>query len=497
MLDIALLVDRLVLAGIFATAGAAKLIDRPATRTAFEGFGIPGRLAGPLAVAIPVAELGVALALLPTTTAWWAGIAALLLLGVFSAGIVINLRAGRAPDCNCFGQVHAEPVSTLTLVRNLLFALAAVALVWFGRDTAGASAVAWVGQMDAPDTALATVNLLLLAGLLALARRVHTLTAGQKSLRETVTILEHLFDEQEAAQRRHGSAPVPGPAAVTAPAPTLPVGSLTPDFSLELPGRGRVGPVDLLLQGKPIVLVFVSRSCGPCRDLLPKVEQWVSASAAHASVLTVVAGSVHEHMDLVAEFPGVQFAMSGQQPVADMFGAKWTPAAVVLDAHGHVREAAVFGGDAILEALGRVAAHAGADAPAAQPMPAFTALLPSGEPLASEAFRAATGVALLYWRQGCPFCAELSADLQQWAAHRPTLSPELVLLVRDEADAPERFGAALVVDAEGTLTAQLDLHGTPSAVFLDAAGRVAPFRMAGPPEIRALLGIPQPAPVAV
>ena len=131
--------------------------------------------------------------------------------------------------------------------------------------------------------------------------------------------------------------PAPAPPSVTAPSPALALGSLTPEFSLETPGRGTVGPVDLVLRGKPIVLVFVSRGCGPCRDLLPKIDHWASQWASRATLLVVVAGPVQANMDLVAEFPGIPFAMSGHEPVADLFGAKWTPASVVLDAQGHVQ----------------------------------------------------------------------------------------------------------------------------------------------------------------
>ena len=490
MLDTVLLVDRLVLAGLFAVAGIAKLLDRHATRSAFEAFGIPVLLARPLAVAIPAAELVISAALLPQTTAWWAALAALLLLTAFSAGVAANLLAGRAPDCNCFGQVRPQPVSRRTLVRNLAFLLSAAAVVWLGVDHAGPSAIAWLFQMNASETALAVLSALLLAGVLLLAYRVRSLTAEQKALRDTVTILEHLFDQQEAAGRRGDIAPV----STTAPVPTLEVGSLAPDFALELPDRGMVGPLDLVLEGKAIVLVFVSRHCGPCRDLLPKMEQWAQTSSLPLTLLVVVAGSVHENTDLTAEFPGLRFAMSGNQPVADRLGAKWTPAAVALDAHSHVREAAVFGGEAVLQMLDKMAETFPNGAPRGEPVPPFTAVLASGQRVESDAFRTAAGTALLYWRESCPFCAALSADLRHWAAHRPPLSPELVLLVRDEADAPERFGAAMVVDKEGALMAQLDLAGTPSAVFVDARGVVAPFRMGGPPQIRSLLGIPPHAP---
>ena len=57
MIAVLALVARVLLAAVFAVAGAAKLRDRPGTRQAVVDFGAPERLAGPLAVLLPLAEL--------------------------------------------------------------------------------------------------------------------------------------------------------------------------------------------------------------------------------------------------------------------------------------------------------------------------------------------------------------------------------------------------------------------------------------------------------
>src|SRR6187551_335363 len=62
-MDGILLIARLLLAGVFAVAGAAKLTDLAGTRRALAGFGIPDRLGGSLALALPLAELAIAVAL--------------------------------------------------------------------------------------------------------------------------------------------------------------------------------------------------------------------------------------------------------------------------------------------------------------------------------------------------------------------------------------------------------------------------------------------------
>jgi uncharacterized membrane protein YphA (DoxX/SURF4 family) len=65
---------RLLLAAVFATAAVAKTAG---PRTAnLRAFGIPHWLLRPAAVGLPAAELAVAVALLPSTTARYAALAA-------------------------------------------------------------------------------------------------------------------------------------------------------------------------------------------------------------------------------------------------------------------------------------------------------------------------------------------------------------------------------------------------------------------------------------
>ena len=146
-MDIALLVARLLLAGIFLVAGVAKLADRAGSRHGLVDFGIPGALAAPFAILLPLAELAVAAALIPTSTAWWGAIGALALLLLFVLGIGVNLARGRKPDCHCFGQLHSAPAGWKTLLRNGVLAAVAGFVVWEGRDGGGVgpSAVGWVG----------------------------------------------------------------------------------------------------------------------------------------------------------------------------------------------------------------------------------------------------------------------------------------------------------------------------------------------------------------
>ena len=104
-MSVVALLARLILAGVFAVSGVAKLADRAGSRQAVRDFGVPGWLASPLAFVLPIIELIIAVALLPASWAGWAGAAAAVLLGIFSIAIAVNLIRGRNPDCHCFGQL--------------------------------------------------------------------------------------------------------------------------------------------------------------------------------------------------------------------------------------------------------------------------------------------------------------------------------------------------------------------------------------------------------
>jgi uncharacterized membrane protein YphA (DoxX/SURF4 family) len=90
----AVLIARLVLIGVFGVAGVAKLLDRPGSRQALLDFGWPPRLASPVAVLLPLVELGVAALLVPSATARWGAGAAALLAAAFALTIAHRVEDG-------------------------------------------------------------------------------------------------------------------------------------------------------------------------------------------------------------------------------------------------------------------------------------------------------------------------------------------------------------------------------------------------------------------
>jgi hypothetical protein len=113
----------LVLAAVFAVAGAAKALRPGPTAQTFTALRLPAPEL--LSAAVPAAEL--VLALLLVLRSPFGGLVALALLALFSAVLARQLRQGATLACGCFGSAGREPISVAHLVRNMLLAVLALA----------------------------------------------------------------------------------------------------------------------------------------------------------------------------------------------------------------------------------------------------------------------------------------------------------------------------------------------------------------------------------
>ena len=190
---------RLLLAAIFLIAGVAKLANRRESIQVLRDFGVPRRLQ-PLGVLLPPLEIVVAVGLLFARTAWYAAWGTLALLGLFIAGIGVNLARGRQPACNCFGQLHSRPISWRTLVRNGVLAAGAIYLIASGPPPPAADLWVFLGNLDSRGRRVATV----VAAVLGFAI-LHALRQDEPESAPTVS------DEPVVAAARRPRQPAPSP----------------------------------------------------------------------------------------------------------------------------------------------------------------------------------------------------------------------------------------------------------------------------------------------
>jgi peroxiredoxin/uncharacterized membrane protein YphA (DoxX/SURF4 family) len=319
MLPLLTMISKVSLALMFVTAGISKLLDLPGSRRALTEFGVPASLAAPLAVALPVGELGIALALVPAATAKWGAALALALLVCFVAGIAINLSLGRRPDCHCFGQLHSAPAGWGTLIRNAFFASAAGLVIW---------------QEDRVDSLETVQSLSLLFGFAVL-----VVIAGQSwfivhLLRQHGRILLRL-DALEAAHGRTG--PIrrdQGPERLTG---GLSLGSLAPPFSLRNHGGEPVTLRSLRASGKPVMVIFVDANCGACTALMPQVRTWQTEHAAALTIVVVDRANPNQPVAKATVEHGITNLLFQEgREVAEAYGVAATPSAVIVSPDGTI-----------------------------------------------------------------------------------------------------------------------------------------------------------------
>jgi thiol-disulfide isomerase/thioredoxin len=514
-MDAALLIARLVLAALFSLAGVAKLLDLKGSRKAIVDFGLPAVLASPLALLLPLAELGVGAALIPASSAWWGALGALGLLLSFVVGISINLARGRKPDCHCFGQLHSAPAGWKTLARNGVLAAIAGFVVWAGYEGgAGPSALSWLGALSAAQL------LALVGGVLVLA-----LLAGQwwflvHLLRQNGRLLVRL-EALEATLAEGGS--VLGPSqngtTVDQEAEGLPVGSEAPQFSLS--GLyGETFTLDALRSsGKPVMMLFTDPGCGPCNAMLPEVGRWQEQHANKLTLSLVSRGEVEENKTKAQEHALNNVVLQKDWEVSESYEVRGTPSAVLISADGKVASPVAGGDEGIRDLIsyavgeraqlpmqphqhqteGQPCPNCGKVHAAAPTMPATREI---GEPAPEVKLADLEGrtvelkdfrgqeTLVLFWNPGCGFCQQMLPEIKQWEQNRPEGAPKLLFVSAgtEEANRDMKLSSKVVLDQQFAAGRAFGASGTPSAVLVDAEGRIASELAVGAPAVLGLAG---------
>ena len=343
---VTLIVVRLVLAAVFGIAGVAKLADRAGFRRALGDFGIRPSLTGPVAVGLPVVEVGVAVALLLPGVAWWAALVAVALLVAFIGLIARSLARGDTPDCNCFGRLSAAAVGRKTLVRNGLLVLAGTGLLVAGPARVRSGALGWLGTLSAAQQVgvaagavigallasqgwllvqLVRQNGRLLNRIDALERTVHPGPGHRPQLplvRDGAGAHGHGGHGHEHGANGHQHGHQAG----------LPVGDPVPALVLpDLDG----GLVELAApRAVPTLLLFWSPTCGFCQRMLPDLKALEAGHDAGAPRLLVVSrGTAEENRALGLAAPVL---LDDEFAAGQAFGANGTPQAVLIGPDGTV-----------------------------------------------------------------------------------------------------------------------------------------------------------------
>jgi thiol-disulfide isomerase/thioredoxin len=496
-MDLALLLTRLVLAAVFLVAGVAKLLDRRGSIQAMRDFGLPERLATPAGIALPLAELAVAILLLPTATARWGALGALALLLAFVGGIAWNLARGNQPDCHCFGQLHSAPAGWPTLIRNGVLAAIAAFLLAAGWDDAGPSTVAWLGDLSAVEGIMLAIGLIALA-LIAVEgwALVHLLQQNGRLLLR----LDALEEAIESGQPVKPAVPIAG-GAISG----LRVGAPAPDFSLPNLAGAQTSLADLMTPNVPTMLVFSDPGCGPCNALMPEIATWQQEHAGKLTIAMISRGDLEANRSRAGQHGVRNIVLQQNREVAEAYQSRGTPAAMLVRPNLTIGSSVASGAEAIrgLVATATTApamqvplANGNAARPAAPDLVGKPAPDASLKTLAGEEVALASHVdgptALLFWNPGCGFCQRMLDDLKALETSPPAGAPKVVVVSTGDAERNRAQGirSTILLDQGFSVGRQFGATGTPSAILIDGDGKVASKVGVGAPAALALMSGP-------
>ncbi len=489
-MEIILLLTRIILSGIFALAGVGKLLDLNGSEKAIKDFGVPDILAKPFSVLLPFTEILIAILLLFIQTSWLGAIGGFLLLLIFIGGMLFQMAKGNAPDCHCFGQIHSEPVGAKSLIRNGIFAILAFFLVLSGKDNQGLSVFDSSNNSEGNFMSfilgLATVGLLA-----AVVFYLKKISEQQTQIMRRMEILElTALGGGREIERENLAHPNNG----------LPIGAPAPDFVLpDINGRN-ISLENLLMQAKPILFFFISPTCNPCAALLPEIETWQSELKGKLNFVFVSNGKVKENSDKLAGDGFKQILLQKDREVALLFGAEWTPTAVLVNTDGTVASRTAVGDKAIREMLEIVKtqiddpdvlliASGGETNSLGKFLPEFSQTDVFDRSITSGDLRGKKTL-ITFWSTTCGYCTQMLNDLREWDKTRGVDEPNLLLLSEGDAE-PHRnlnLQSPIILDKDRKISNELGMSGTPSAVLINENGKIVSETAIGADNIWTLIG---------
>jgi thiol-disulfide isomerase/thioredoxin len=516
-MDALLLAARLVLAAVFLVSGIAKLFDLAGAQAAMRSFGVPESMARSAGILLPIAEIVVAILLIPEASAQWGALLALVLLVVFIAGIGYNLARGRKFECHCFGELTHSEIGPPTLIRNVILAVIALFVAYngFANGSAGPAVGETFQGLSTFEWIILVLGIIILAALAGVAwllvhllgqngRLLVRLDRIEAALEDADIELEDEDEEEEEEEEE---------------AEGLPFGSPAPAFSLA--GLyGETMTLDALRAAeKPVMLIFSDPSCGPCNAMMPDVGKWQHEYADKLTIAVITRGSLDENRAKKKQNNLTHVLMQQNSEVADAYLTYGTPTAVLVRPDGTIGSAAAGGSDEI-RALVKQAVEGRVPVPAPRPAaPVPLRAVPQPAPRPTPNAQPPRGVAsigkdapvvelndldgapvkladfaghptaVLFWNPGCGFCQRMVDDLKNWEANPPEGAPKLLVVSTGDADRNRELGlkSSTVLDSGFSVGRAFGASGTPSAVLVDAEGKIASGLAVGGPTVISLL----------
>ncbi|MEJ7624732.1 MAG: MauE/DoxX family redox-associated membrane protein [Pyrinomonadaceae bacterium] len=481
-----LLIVRLVLVGIFLLAGVAKFLDLKGSEKAFQDFGIPKAIALPSSIALSIAEIVIGLLFLHVDTSWLAAVGASALLLLFIVQMSYQMAKGNAPDCHCFGQVHSAPVGKLSIFRNGVFAVFALTLVVRGQTGQGRSLAD--PTLDVFQLAFGIVLSVLLVAVIFYLRK---LSEQQTQLIRRIDVMDLVARESGEVVREEARSQE-----------SLPIGAVFPSF--ELPDtKGSAVTLEMVrMARRPVLFLFVSPTCNPCRALVPEFAEWRKNLEGRVDIVLISNGKAEDNIEKFASSGVGRILLQKQRELAERVKAPWTPAAILVDEKGRIASRVATGDAPIRELLEKIRLTEAGDSfyflnqnghggksKIGSSIPSFSTTSLDGQPVTADDFHGRETL-VAFWSQHCSHCVNMIDDLREWDKKRLPGSPNLVVFTDGDQEFLNglHLTSPVIHDPGHKTSATLGMHGTPSAVLVDEKGVIVSETAMGAEEIWSLVG---------
>jgi peroxiredoxin len=245
--------------------------------------------------------------------------------------------------------------------------------------------------------------------------------------------------------------------------------------------------------GSPTAVIFWNPGCGFCRKMLDDLKAWeTERPAGSPQTLLISTGSIDANKE-----QGIASTVVLDEGFATgrAFGVSGTPSAVLVDEHGLIASAPSVGGPRVMAML--TGEEIVPDAPATPSVvlqegddaPPISLPDLDGNTVSLSDFKG-TETLVLFWNPGCGFCQRMVDDLRAFEANASASSPRLLLISTGDIEANRKAGlqAPILIDHGFATGRAYGANGTPSAVLVDANGKIAGPLLVGAPNILAASG---------
>jgi peroxiredoxin len=256
--------------------------------------------------------------------------------------------------------------------------------------------------------------------------------------------------------------------------------------------------------------------------MLPEVGRWQEEHAHKLTLALISRGDPDENKTKAQEHGVRNVLLQNDWEVSEAFEVRGTPSAVLVSPDGKVASPVAGGAEGIRALISHAVGERtqlpvqpqqpqvqGQPCPNCGKVHAAAPTVEAAQKVGEEApevklpdlegntvqladFRGEETL-VLFWNPGCGFCQQMLPDLKEWEAKAPEGAPRLVLVSAGSEEANKEMGltSPVLLDQNFATGRAFGASGTPSAVLVDAEGKVASEVAVGAPAVMELAGAGQ------